>query len=102
MRTISRSKRTVVVRVSWERVVNETHRHKGTKAQRRANKNFEWRAFVPACLCVFVLFRSHHIEGKCKCVDLVVSAKLRPGAVASGFRHQAFEGHIRAAAQFLE
>ncbi len=32
----------------------KTQRHRGTKAQRRAIKDFYLRAFVPLCLCAFV------------------------------------------------
>src|SRR5437016_14471141 len=82
MRTISRSKSTVVVRVSCERATGPS-----------AKTNTAISAS---------LFRSNHIERKCERMNLVVAAELRPGAVASGLRHEAFKRDLRAAAQFLE
>src|SRR5262249_43635963 len=101
MRTISRSNRTVVVRVSCADAIEVTQRHRDTKAQRRAKNDLKSRASVPSCLCASVLF-GNHIERKGKRVDLVVSPELRPGPVWTGLRHQTFERHIRTAAKFLE
>src|SRR4029450_9035417 len=101
MRTISRSKRTVVVSVSCGKT-GCTQRHRDTKTQRRAIKDLFSRASVSLCLCVFVLFRRRHIESKHESVNLLVSPKLRPGTIPTRFGHQPFESYIGTASQLLE
>src|SRR5262245_40616148 len=85
MRTISRSKRTVVVSVSCEKEVKEPQRHT-TQTPSRTN----------------VLFRSCNIEGKRERVNLVVSAELRPGSIQAGLGHQSLKRHIGTAAEFFQ
>src|SRR5262249_11839 len=94
MRTISRSKSTVVVKVSWEREM-EHKKHK----RHKKDKNL-----VPLVLLVFLFLfcACDHIERKRNRMDLVVAAELGPCAVVTRFGHQAFEGHIRTAAKFFE
>src|SRR5262245_27364891 len=105
MRTISRSKRTVVVRVSWDRA---EYGMKRQQLSARTNKSPSFgvsRHPLPAgegLLRLFPLFRSRHIECKSKRVDLVVSPELCPGAIASGLGHQTFKGNVRPTAQFLQ
>src|SRR2546423_1025591 len=105
MRTISRSKRTVVVRVSWPNAAMEYIRatlatagnnHRDTVTQR------DRVLCASVSLWLLPVVSRVHIEGKCECVNFIVSPELRPGAVETGFRHQAFECHIGAAAQFFE
>src|ERR1700748_31611 len=77
MRTISRSKSTVVVRVSWAIAAITS-------------------ALAPQ------LSRRSNIEGPGERADLIVAAELRPRAVAAGRPHQALERDFGAAADLLE
>src|SRR5437762_1243941 len=44
----------------------------------------------------------HRLEGERERMNLVTAPELRPRTIATGLRHQAFERHIRTAAQSFE
>src|SRR5512138_1894417 len=86
MRTISRSKRTVVFTVSCV----DADRDRQTAAVSAAAHPIIARGRGR-------LVRSDHIEGERERMQTVVPQKLRPRAVAARLRHQAFERHVRTA-----
>src|SRR5262245_3191370 len=93
MRTTSRSNNTVVVRVSCGKTGLPVTHNAMTDTNNNVVAGFRPRSG---------LFRCHHIERKCERMNLVVAAKLRPRAVAAGFRHQALERDVRPSAKLLK
>src|SRR5215475_11521856 len=93
MRTISRSKSTVVVRVSCA--------FEGVISHKRHRRHRSILSLL--CLLWLILFCwCDDIERKRKGVNLVVPAELRPGAIMAGLRHQTLKRHIRTAAKRLQ
>src|SRR5881397_2797903 len=94
IRTISRSNSTVVVSVSCEKLARG-QKMEAVVIETAAMSN-EHRFMCAQ------LRRRNDLEREGKGVQPVVTPELSPGAVASGFRHQALESHIGTAAQLFQ